>query len=70
MIRPPPRFKGPDGRPDAVIFQRLDQAGFRVAWRRFGEVLLAANFGQVDRIALVEFGQAVVLFRLARPGRP
>ena len=49
---------------DAVIFQRLDQAGFRVAWRRFGEVLLAANFGQVDRIALVEFGQAVVLFGL------
>ncbi len=51
--------------PDAVLFQRLDQARLRVARRRLGEVLFTTHFNKGNLVALVEFGQAVVLFGLS-----
>ena len=49
---------GEDGRiggrpPDAVLFQRLHQAGLRVARRRLGEVLLG---DQLDQLLVLAFG--------------
>ena len=38
---------------DAVFFERLDQRGFAVTRRRFGEMLFQANLQQVDVVAFL-----------------
>src|SRR3569833_2074046 len=58
---------GVGGRPAAaVFFQRFRQTGFRIARRRVGEVLLGADLGELDLIALGKWGQsAIVVIALA-----
>ena len=45
---------------DAVLFERLDERGFREARRRLGEMLLAVQLDEVDGVAFVHRRQDVI----------
>ena len=47
---------------DAELFQFLDEAGFRIARRRLGEMLIGFHVIDVDGFALLQLRQAAVFF--------
>ena len=49
---------------DAELFELLDQRRFRIARRRFGEVLIGFAIVNVDRFALLQLRQTAVFFVL------
>ena len=58
--------RGVGGRPaDAEFFQALHQRGFRIARRRFGEVLRVRGVDQLGRVALADRRQAAAILVVA-----